>query len=61
MGSFAAATPAKLGLALGPVLVGMLVLSALGLRLNILASGEDEARALGVPVGHDRTIRETRL
>lgn len=56
MGSFATANLAKLTLALGPVLLGMLVLMALGFRLNILASGEDEARALGVPVGRDRTI-----
>jgi len=56
MGSFATANMAKLLLALGPVVVGVLVLTALAFRLNILASGEDEARALGVPVDRDRTI-----
>lgn len=56
MGSFATADMPKLALALGPVVVGVLVLAALAFRLNILASGEDEARALGVPVRRDRTI-----
>ncbi|MGH8070354.1 MAG: FecCD family ABC transporter permease [Candidatus Entotheonellia bacterium] len=56
MGSFATADMSKLALAVGPVLLGVLVLAALAFRLNILASGEDEARALGVPVGRDRTL-----
>jgi iron complex transport system permease protein len=56
MGSFAAATMSKLVLALGPVLLGVLVLTALSFRLNVLASGEDEARTLGVPVARDRTL-----
>ena len=56
MGSFATANMSKVVLALGPVVLGMLVLTALAFRLNILASGEDEARALGVPVARDRTI-----
>jgi iron complex transport system permease protein len=56
MGSFATADMPKLALALGPVVLGGCVLAALAFRLNILASGEDEARALGVPVTRDRTI-----
>jgi len=56
MGSFAAATLSKLALALGPIVLGGLVLMALAFRLNVLASGEDEARTLGVPVGRDRTL-----
>lgn len=56
MGSFATATMSKVALALGPVVLGMLVLTALAFRLNVLASGEDEARALGVPVTRDRTL-----
>jgi iron complex transport system permease protein len=56
MGSFATAGMPKLALAVGPVLLGGLVLAALAFRLNILASGEDEARALGVPVTRDRTL-----
>jgi iron complex transport system permease protein len=56
MGSFATADMPKLGLAVGPVVLGVLVLVALAFRLNILASGEDEARALGVPVARDRMI-----
>jgi iron complex transport system permease protein len=56
MGSFAAATIPKLALALGPVVLGILVLLALSFHLNVLASGEDEARTLGIPVARDRTI-----
>jgi iron complex transport system permease protein len=56
MGIFATADMPKLGLAVGPVVLGVLVLVALAFRLNILASGEDEARALGVPVARDRMI-----
>jgi iron complex transport system permease protein len=56
MGSFATADASKLALAVGPVLLGGCVLAALAFRLNILASGEDEARALGVPVARDRTL-----
>lgn len=56
MGSFATADMTKLRLALGPVILGVLVLTALAFRLNILAGGEDEARALGVPVSRDRML-----
>jgi iron complex transport system permease protein len=56
MGSFAAVTMSKLALALGPIVLGVLVLTALSFRLNVLASGEDEARTLGVSVARDRTI-----
>lgn len=56
MGSFATADMPKLALALGPVVLGVLVLTALSFRLNILSSGEDEARALGVPVFRDRML-----
>jgi len=56
MGSFATADRTKLAMALGPVVLGVLLLTALSFRLNILASGEDEARALGVPVSRDRMI-----
>lgn len=38
------------GLAAGPVLVGILILCCLGRHLNILAMGEQEARAVGMPV-----------
>jgi iron complex transport system permease protein len=56
MGSFATANLAKLALAIGPVVLGGLVLTALAFHLNLLASGEDEARALGIPVDRDRTV-----
>jgi iron complex transport system permease protein len=56
MGSFASADMPKLGVAVGPVVLGVLVLVALAFRLNLLASGEDEARALGVAVAGDRMI-----
>lgn len=56
MGSFATASMAKLTLATGPVVLGGVVLMALGFRLNVLASGEDEARALGIAVERDRTL-----
>lgn len=56
MGSFAGASMTKLGLALGPTILGGAVLTALAFRLNILASGEDEARALGLTVDRDRTL-----
>jgi iron complex transport system permease protein len=56
MGSFATANLEKLALTAGPVLLGLLLLMAFAFRLNVMASGEDEARALGIPVARDRTI-----
>lgn len=38
------------GLAVGPVLTGIVILCALARHLNILAMGEQEARAVGMPV-----------
>ncbi|MHC1758111.1 MAG: FecCD family ABC transporter permease [Negativicutes bacterium] len=38
------------GLAVGPVTVGIIILCCLGRHLNILAMGEQEARAVGMPV-----------
>lgn len=38
------------GLAVGPVLLGIVILCSLGRHLNILAMGEQEARAVGMPV-----------
>lgn len=38
------------GLAVGPVTVGIIILCCLGRHLNILAMGEQEARAVGMPM-----------
>jgi iron complex transport system permease protein len=48
MGSFTAATWAKVGLAGIPIVVGMLVVAALRWRINVLSLGDDEAAALGL-------------
>jgi iron complex transport system permease protein len=56
MGSFSTANMGTLGWMVGPVLLGMGVLWAFGLRINVLSCGEDEARALGVRVERDRTL-----
>lgn len=56
MGSFSRGTVAMLGWIAGPVMVGMIVLWVYAFRLNILASGEEEAQALGLNVERERTI-----
>jgi iron complex transport system permease protein len=56
MGSFSASgLPEFFTIAL-PVLGGMMVLFGYAFRLNVLASGEEEARALGLNIVRDRTI-----
>ena len=44
------------GLAAGPVTIGILILCCLGRHLNILAMGEQEARAVGMPVVKFRLV-----
>lgn len=56
MGSFSTANMTTLGWVVGPVILGMAVLWAYGLRINVLSCGDEEARALGIRVGRDRTI-----
>ncbi|WP_446226169.1 FecCD family ABC transporter permease [Nocardia sp. IBHARD005] len=48
LGSLATATSQKVGLAAGPVLVGLALLVALRWRLNVLSLGDDDAQTLGV-------------
>lgn len=54
LGSLAAANVSDLIPLLGPVLMGSLVLIALRHRMNVMSLPEEEARALGVPVGRLR-------
>lgn len=56
MGSFSAADFADLLWLTGVVASGGLLLFGYALRLDVLASGEDEARALGLSVARDRLI-----
>jgi iron complex transport system permease protein len=56
MGSFAAATDAKLALAAPALLAGGALLLLMRFRINILSLGEDEARSLGLPVERDRWV-----
>ncbi|WP_018268252.1 FecCD family ABC transporter permease [Methylosinus sp. LW4] len=56
MGSFSAATWARLGVAAPGVLVGMTALWLMRFRINVLSLGEEEARALGLPVERDRWL-----
>jgi iron complex transport system permease protein len=50
LGSFATANWDKLVLIAAPVLIGSLLLLALRWRINILSTGDEDARALGVNV-----------
>lgn len=45
-----------IGLALGPIFIGMVILFFMARHLNILVLGEDEAKAVGVPVALLRMI-----
>jgi iron complex transport system permease protein len=56
MGSFSAADFGDFLWLMGAVVPGGLVLFGYALRLDVLASGEDEARALGLSVARDRLI-----
>jgi iron complex transport system permease protein len=56
MGSFAATTWTHVGLAVGPFLLGLIVVMALRWRLNILSLGDEEARALHVHPGRLRVL-----
>ncbi|MBB4000239.1 FecCD family ABC transporter permease [Aureimonas pseudogalii] len=56
MGSFAAATDAKLALAAPALLAGGALLLVMRFRINVLSLGEDEARSLGLPVERDRWV-----
>jgi len=55
MGSFSTVNFAKL-LWTGPVIMGVIVLTGYGFRLNALSCGEEEARSLGLHVERDRTV-----
>lgn len=56
MGSLADVHMDKLQLAVWPVLVGLVPLVLLRWRINLLAAGEDEARAMGVNVDLLRAV-----
>ncbi len=56
MGSFTAATWAKVTLILIPATVGMGVVMMLRWRINVLSLGDTEATALGVNPGHLRAL-----
>ena len=56
MGSLASVGPKGLLYAALPMLVGMTVLILIRWRFNVLAMGEEEAKALGVDTGKLRTI-----
>jgi iron complex transport system permease protein len=56
MGSFSTTNMFKLTWASIPILLGMTILFAYSFRLNVLSCGEEEARALGIPVDRDRAI-----
>lgn len=56
MGSFSKSSMALLFWIAAPVMGGMIVLWGYAFRLNILASGEEEALALGLKVERERTI-----
>lgn len=56
MGSFTSATWQKVFTAAVPVLIGTVVVTALRWRINVLAMGDDDARALGVDPGRLRII-----
>ncbi|GAN99612.1 ABC transporter ferrichrome Fe3+-siderophore transporter [Komagataeibacter xylinus NBRC 13693] len=50
LGSLTQVTPQALGVLVGPVVVGIVLLSACGRMLDGLAMGDEEARTLGIPV-----------
>jgi len=56
MGSFAAATHAKVLLVLAPVLGGSALLFLLRWRINVLSLGDEEAQALGLSVEGTRWL-----
>ncbi|TDX60511.1 iron complex transport system permease protein [Methylosinus sp. sav-2] len=56
MGSFSAATWARLGIAAPGVLAGAAMLWLMRFRINVLSLGEEEARALGLSVERDRWL-----
>lgn len=56
MGSFTAATWQKVLVALVPVVIGFGVVMALRWRINVLAMGDEDARALGINPGRLRVV-----
>ncbi|MGQ0710001.1 MAG: FecCD family ABC transporter permease [Rhodoferax sp.] len=56
MGSFSVTTPGHLVWALGPIVLGGGLLLTRGARMNLLASGDDEAHALGLRVERERLV-----
>ena len=56
MGSFASVGFRGLGYAAIPIIVGLIILVLARWRLNVVAMGDEEARALGVDTGRYRAI-----
>jgi iron complex transport system permease protein len=56
MGSLASIGVRDLSMAAPPVLVGLMVLTLLRWRLNVMSFGDEEARALGVDAGRMRLV-----
>jgi iron complex transport system permease protein len=56
MGSLGGVNWTQIDLAAGPILAGIALLAASGRALDALSMGDDEARALGVPVGLVRCL-----
>lgn len=56
MGSFAAATWRQFGVAAPGLALALALILALRFRINVLSLGEDDARALGLPVERDRWL-----
>lgn len=56
MGSFSAATWARVAVAAPAVAAGMALLWLMRFRINVLSLGEEEARALGLSVERDRWL-----
>jgi iron complex transport system permease protein len=56
MGSFALASWQKLAVTAPVIIAGSALLLAMRWRINVLSLGEDDARALGIPVTRDRMI-----
>jgi iron complex transport system permease protein len=56
LGSLASVTKQDVALLLPPLAIGVSVLIALRWPLNVMALGEDEAKALGVPTGKVRLL-----
>jgi iron complex transport system permease protein len=56
MGNLHAASWSKLGAAAGPAFLGLLALFVLRFRMNVLALGDDEARAVGVRPERERLL-----